>query len=369
MSEQAGTPEADRRAELDRDLAREWRRAGSGLVLLTQAVSDRLGVNSTDLQCLSILTASGAMTAGELAERSALTTGAVTGVIDRLEQASLVTRERDPQDRRRVIVQPLSDDDLRRRAPELDAIFGTVALSRAGAAYTNDQLELVIDFLRRSVPVIHNQIAAARQGAGAAGDISAPLGDTAAGRLVFSRGVSHVAIDAAANGTGELYRAHFEATVPEIRVEDGTVTVRYRGFGLFEGRPRGSRFSLNPDIPWDVEVRGGVASCTADLRQLRLASFEVKGGISEMEIDLAAPVGRVPLRIIGGLSKLTVWRPSGSALSLQVRGGLSKLAMDGQEFGAIGGPLRLDSRELREGGDHYALEITGGASRLTIGTR
>jgi hypothetical protein len=363
-------PGTDRRAELQRELALEWRRVGSELVLLTQAVSDRLGVNGTDLQCLSILTSAGAMTAGELAERTALTTGAVTGVIDRLEQAALVTRERDPHDRRRVIVHPLSDEDLRRRAPELDAIFGSVALGGAqtDAAYTNDQLELVIDFLRRSHPVIHNQIAAARQGAGATGDISAPLGETAAGRLVFSHGVARVSIGAGA-GPDELYRAHFEGTVPEIRVEDGAVTVRYRRFGLFEGRPRDSRFDLNPTIPWDLEVRGGVASCVADLRGLRLRSFEVRGGVSEMELDLAAPTGVVPLRIVGGLSKLTVWRPAGSALTLQVRGGLSKLAMDGQEFGAIGGHLRLESREQGEGGDRYELEITGGASRLTIGTR
>jgi hypothetical protein len=52
-----------------------------------------------------------------------------------------------------------------------------------------------------------------------------------------------------------------------------------------------------------------------------------------------------------------------------VRGGLSKLTMDGHEFGAIGGQLRLESRGMADGADHYALEITGGASRLDIGTR
>jgi hypothetical protein len=91
--------------------------------------------------------------------------------------------------------------------------------------------------------------------------------------------------------------------------------------------------------------------------------------VSELELDLAEPTGVVPLRFVGGLSKLTVRRPAGSALTLQVRGGISKLAMDGQEFGAIGGQLRLESREQGERDDRYELEITGGASRLTIGTR
>jgi len=363
-------PGSARRRELERQLAQEWRRLGSDLVLLTQAISDRLGVNATDLQCLGILTAAGAMTAGELAERAALTTGAITGVVDRLEQAGLVTRTRDPVDRRRVIVGAVPEDDIRRRAPELDAILGSVALggAHAGAGYTDDQLELVIDFLRRSHPVIHNQIAATRQGADAAGGTSAPLGATTAGRLVFSAGASHVGIDAGARPE-DLFDASFDGTVPEIRVQDGTVTVRYRHFALFEGRQRASRFSLNPTIPWDLEVRGGVSHCTADLRGLRLRALEVRGGMSEVELDLPAPVGMVPLRLVGGLSRLTVRRPAGSALTLSVRGGISRLAMDGHEFGAVGGQLRLESRDLREDGDHYALEITGGASRLTIETR
>jgi DNA-binding MarR family transcriptional regulator len=363
-------PHQDRRAELHRELAREWRLLGSELVLLTQAVSDRLGVNGTDLQCLGILTSAGAMTAGELAERTGLTTGAVTGVVDRLEQAGLVSRDRDPADRRRVIVRPLSDEDLRRRAPELDAVYGAVAQggAHADAAYTDDQLELVIDFLRRTHPVIHNQIAAVRQGGGTAGDQSAPLAGVTAGHLVFTAGVSQLALDAEA-GADELYRAHFEGTVPEVRVEGGTVTVRYRRFSLFEGRSRGSRFGLNPSIPWEVEIRGGAASCTADLRELRLRGLEVKGGASAVEIDLGAPTGTVPLRLIGGASRFTVRRPAGTALTLAVRGGVSRLSMDGQEFGAIGGQVRLQSREYREGGDHYVLELTGGASRLSVETR
>ena len=216
--------------------------------------------------------------------------------------------------------------------------------------------------------MIQNQIAAVRQGGGAAGDLSAPLAGVTAGRLVFAAGVSHVGLDTAA-GADELYHAHFEGTVPEIRIDGGTVTVRYRRFSLFEGRSRNSHFSLSPRIPWDIEIRGGVAACTADLRGLQLRSLEVKGGASEVEIDLGAPAGAVPLRLIGGASRFTVRRPAGTALTLAVRGGVSKLAMDGQEFGAIGGQLRLQSREYQDGGDHYALELTGGASRLTVETR
>jgi DNA-binding MarR family transcriptional regulator len=363
-------PGTDRRAELHRALALEWRQLGSELVLLTQAISDRLGINGTDLQCLTILTSAGAMTAGALAERTGLTTGAVTGVIDRLEQAALVNRERDPVDRRKVIVRPLSDEDLRQRAPELDAIFESLAQggAHADAGYTDDQLELVIDVLRRSHPVIHHQIDAVRQGGAGTGATSAPLAGTASGRLILSAGVSRVRIDTA-TGPDDLYRAHFEGSVPEIRVESGTVLVVRRRFSLFDWRSGDSRFSLNPAIPWELEIRGGASACTADLRDLPLRALEVRGGASKVDIELGAPSGTVPLRLIGGASRLTVRRPAGTALTLQVRGGTSSLSLDGQEFGAIGGPVRLQSREHREGGDHFALELTGGASRLTIETR
>lgn len=361
--------ETSRRSDLRRTLAGELRSLSIELVLLTQAIADRFGLNATDLQCLSLLTSAGPMTAGELAERIALTTGAVTGVIDRLERAGLVSRTRDPADRRRVIVQPLAEEELSRRAPELDAVFGAIALGGASseASYTDDQLELFIDYLRRRHPVIHNQTAAVRGGAGAAGEASAPLGNTTAGHLLFARGVSHAHLDTDVRPE-DLYAAQFEGTVPEIDVDGGSVTVRYRRFGLFEGRPRPSRFGLSPSIPWDVGIRGGIHRCTMDLRRLLLRSFEVRGGVSELELDLAPPAGTVPLRIVGGISKLTVRRPSGSPLTLQVRGGVSKLMMDDQEFGSVGGQLRLNSRDDHDGPNRHVLEITGGASRLTIGT-
>lgn len=358
-----------RRAELDEELTREWRQLAGELALLNQGISDRLGINGTDLQCLSVLGTAGPIAAGQLAERTGLTTGAITGVVDRLEKAGLVRRERDAVDRRKVIVQPLSDDELRRRAPELDAVFRSIlAGAESDAGYTDEHLELIVHFIRRSHPVIQNQIASLRRGTDPDTDTSAPRGDATAGRLAFSAGVAHVTIDGEA-APDDLYRAHFDGPVPEIRVQDGTVAVRYRRFSLFEGRPRGSRFSLSSSIPWDVEVQGGVAKLAADLRRLAVRSLAVKGGGSELEIDLPAPAGVVPLRVSGGVSRLTVRRPAGTGLRLQINGGASRLAFDGQQFGAMGGPIRLRSREHQEDADHYSLEISGGASRLTIETR
>ena len=74
-------------------------------VLFQEAVAKWGGVNGTDLQCASLLMSEGPATPGELAERTGLTAGgAITTAIDRLERDGFVTRDRDPNDRRRVIV-------------------------------------------------------------------------------------------------------------------------------------------------------------------------------------------------------------------------------------------------------------------------
>ena len=73
-------------------------------VVYSQAVAARLGVNSTDLECLGHITARGPITAGGLAEATGLTSGAITGVIDRLERAGYAVRQADPGDRRKVLV-------------------------------------------------------------------------------------------------------------------------------------------------------------------------------------------------------------------------------------------------------------------------
>src|SRR4028118_2100776 len=98
------------------------------VVLFNQAVADRLGMNPTDLQCLNILSETGPVAAGQLAQETGLTTGAVTGVIDRLERAGYAWRERDPKDKRRVIVHPLPE----RAGHEIGPLYASLGRAFAG---------------------------------------------------------------------------------------------------------------------------------------------------------------------------------------------------------------------------------------------
>lgn len=87
------------------ELIEEFRASGSQENAFDTLAAARLGINRTDLDCVSIVQRRGGVTAGELAEEAGLTTGAVTGVIDRLERAGYARRVPDPSDRRRIKVE------------------------------------------------------------------------------------------------------------------------------------------------------------------------------------------------------------------------------------------------------------------------
>src|SRR5688500_16476342 len=115
------------RAELLAALTGALRQLSAATVLFHQAVADRLGMNVTDHKCADILEREGALTAGERARRTGLTTGAVTGVIDRLEKAGLARRAADPADRRRVIIEP----NLRRLERRVAPLFESMGRASA----------------------------------------------------------------------------------------------------------------------------------------------------------------------------------------------------------------------------------------------
>src|ERR1700692_2797892 len=92
------------RAALMEELEHAVRKSSALGVIFGQTVANRVGVSSSDLECLDFLNIEGRVTAGRLAELTGLTTGAITGVVDRMEKAGLVRRERDESDRRKVFI-------------------------------------------------------------------------------------------------------------------------------------------------------------------------------------------------------------------------------------------------------------------------
>ena len=128
-------------------------RLSTATLLLHQAIADRLGVNPTDLKCYSILRQTGPITAGDLAERTHLTTGAITGVIDRLEHARLVQRSRDPNDRRRIVLECIYDAEREQVIAELYGPLGR-EVNDLVAQYAAADQALLLDFLSRAIAVL-----------------------------------------------------------------------------------------------------------------------------------------------------------------------------------------------------------------------
>jgi hypothetical protein len=123
---------------------------------------------------------------------------------------------------------------------------------------------------------------------------------------------------------------------------------------------------LNRDAIWDLLIQGGVAHLDADLRDIQLRAIELGRGASHTVIRLGRPSGVVPIRIRGGASGVTVRRPKGVAARLRIGSGTSDVTFDEQEFGAVGGGLRLSTTDAGGSEDLYDIEISGGASRVRV---
>ncbi|MGE5596275.1 MAG: MarR family winged helix-turn-helix transcriptional regulator [Hyphomicrobiales bacterium] len=143
------------------DLNRELRLTSSQSVLFSEAVAEAVGLHSTDVECIDLLNLFGPMTAGQLAERTGLTSGAITRLIDRLERAGFVRREADPKDRRRVIVVANAAEVQARIFPYF-APLGR-RMGELWARYGDEQLALVVDFIRESNRIMGEEIARVRK--------------------------------------------------------------------------------------------------------------------------------------------------------------------------------------------------------------
>jgi DNA-binding MarR family transcriptional regulator len=162
-----GAPPAGASAErqrLENDFLLALRRAGSIMQLLGQVSADRLGINATDLNCLNLVALTGSMTAGELARATGLTTASITGVLDRLEAGGFVRRERDPHDRRRVIVYLGGGPGLREIGPTFAPLVKAWRATAAGYSY--DELHLLLDFQRQLEEIMRGQLARLRGDSG-----------------------------------------------------------------------------------------------------------------------------------------------------------------------------------------------------------
>jgi DNA-binding MarR family transcriptional regulator len=132
------------RAALMRELEHAVRKSSAIGVIFGQTVANAVGVSSSDLECLDFLNIEGRVTAGRLAELTGLTTGAITGLVDRMEKAGLVRRERDEEDRRKVYI-AIVPEAIGKVARFYEPLQKAVTKDWEG--YTDAELKLLVRFL------------------------------------------------------------------------------------------------------------------------------------------------------------------------------------------------------------------------------
>jgi DNA-binding MarR family transcriptional regulator len=135
------------RHSLEVQIVESTRRVIANAILYSHQVAERLGLGASDAQFMTLLEVHGPLTPGQLAELTGLRTGTVSGVLDRLEGAGFIRRDRDPHDRRKVIVSRHEEEIARRVSPHYaPQAEGMVRLLHE---YDDEQLALIADFLVR----------------------------------------------------------------------------------------------------------------------------------------------------------------------------------------------------------------------------
>jgi DNA-binding MarR family transcriptional regulator len=146
-----GTPvdgrEGRSREELYTALQTDGQQLAVRLVRLLHRMADRTGMNPTDFQCYTLLRVAGSMTPGEIADSLCLSTGSVTGVVDRMEAHGLVERTPHPLDRRKIAVRLVdgAEKTVGTTAPGMRQ-----AMIDLHAGYTSEELEVIVDWLDRA---------------------------------------------------------------------------------------------------------------------------------------------------------------------------------------------------------------------------
>jgi DNA-binding MarR family transcriptional regulator len=144
------------RSQLLDQLERGFRDTSTAGIMLHQVVAGRLGLHITDHKCMGMLCELGPLSAGRLAELTGLTTGAITGVLNRLERAGYARRIRNPKDRRNVNVEARNVARFYRR---MEALLGPLGkrMRTMSARYSPAELALFRDFINEAIAITRDE--------------------------------------------------------------------------------------------------------------------------------------------------------------------------------------------------------------------
>ncbi len=132
------------------------RELSTAIVVFHEAVGRKLGLSATERKILDVLHRTGPSTAGQLAEHTGLTSGAITGIVNRLAHAGYVRRDANPADRRSIIVSRRASPRLDRVRPEIFGPLGQ-AITELSAKYTQAELGAIASYLTGLTEILREQ--------------------------------------------------------------------------------------------------------------------------------------------------------------------------------------------------------------------
>jgi hypothetical protein len=157
-----------------------------------------------------------------------------------------------------------------------------------------------------------------------------------------------------------------------VKDDAGTVSISGGGprFTLFgAGRTQRATITLNSSIPWEIHLGGGASRSTLQLGDVRLKRLEISGGANRVEATLPKPSGTVPIQVSGGATNVSLHRPSGTAVAATMSGGANNLRADGKAYNSFAGEASWRSPDYDAAADRYDVQISGGATKVTIDQR
>ena len=352
------------RPEIDEKIVKQLRQCYGLGASFFRAAAARLEMTDTDIQVIDILENTGEATAGQLANLMGLTTGTFTAILNRLEKAGLIRRERDPNDGRRVIV---SLGKGVNGGQQIGPIFTSLEKiwEKLADNYDEEHKAFLLEFLQRSNALAREEVVRLREvSLDNDGLFSAPLAGLERARLVVHAEAVRLSLR-----TGDLanvlYQARFEGPVPDVKVKDDVITIRYpRRLWLPGMEKRIAEVALSTAVPWQITLKGSGAEMNIELDDLDLLELEANGAGSTFSVQLPTPTRAVPIWLGGSGSEFNIRRPPGVAARVQRKGWGSGVILDDQMVS----DARRQSSNYEDDAVHYDIETSGSGSMFTITT-
>ena len=144
------------------------------------------------------------------------------------------------------------------------------------------------------------------------------------------------------------------------------MSVQYKGRFQWDWRERHADVAINASVPWDVEIVGGSNKLQGKLTSVELRSFELTGGASQLRLMLGSTDRDRPDPPDRRSQQRAIRTSDGGPRPVEAVGWRGGVSFDGQKLGSTAGHNILETSGAAEASDRFVIEVTGGASRITV---